>query len=103
RTTKYTYDGDGNVLTTTDPLGKVTTDTYVTMRPGLFDRIRGARSMTLLATTTDPLGHTTKNTYDGAGNLISTTDAAGNTTVYTYDASGDQASITDSAGKKTTF
>jgi RHS repeat-associated protein len=102
-TTKYTYDGDGNVLTTTDPMGNTTTNTYLTMRPSLFDRIRGARSVTLLATTTDPLGNTTKNSYDGAGNLVSNTDAADNVTQYTYDAAGNQTSIIDANKKTTTF
>jgi RHS repeat-associated protein len=101
-TTSYTYDGDGNLLTETDPLGNVTRNTYVAHTPGLFDRVRGARPVSLLATTTDPLGNTTTNEYEGT-NLVATTDAAGNTTRYTYDAAGNQTSVADPAGNVTTF
>jgi RHS repeat-associated protein len=102
-TTSYTYDGNGNILTETDPLGHVTRSTYLTITPGLFERIRGARSVTLLQTTTDPLGNTTTNSYDAAGNLIATTDAQDNVTRYTYDTAGNQTSITDATGSVTQF
>lgn len=100
--TTFTYDGDGNLLTERDPLGNVTRNTYTTTVPGFFDRIRGARSVSLLTTTTDPLGNTTTNSYSGT-NLVSTRDAAGNITRFAYDSVGNQTSITDAAGNVTTF
>ena len=100
--TRFSYDGDGNVLTETDPLGNVTRFTYQTVTPGFFDRVRGARPVSLLASSTDPLGNAAVNTYAGV-NLISTRDAGGNVTSFTYDAAGNQTSITDAAGGITRF
>ena len=102
KTRSFTYDGNGNVLTATDPLGNVTRNTYRTFVPSFFDRIRGARPITVLATTTDPLGSSTANEYDGAGGLLSATDAAGNVTRFAYDAAGNQTSTTDAANRVTT-
>lgn len=100
--TSFSYDGDGNVLTETDPLGNVTRFTYTTVTPGFFDRVKGARPVSLLTTTTDPLGNTTLNSYLGT-NLVSTRDAVGFVTSYSYDDAGNQTAITDAAGNVTHF
>jgi RHS repeat-associated protein len=109
-TTSYTYDAVGNVVTTTDPLGHVTTTVY--------DADNGPISVT------DPLGHMTtttydadneatvvtradgttlSTTYDADGNRVSTTDGAGHVTAYTYDALNRQLSMTDPLGRTTTY
>jgi RHS repeat-associated protein len=72
--TTYTYDPDGDVLTTT-----------------LSDSTGGDAS------------RTTTNTYDAHGNLASVTDADGNKTTYTYDALGDRTSETNPAGVTTDY
>jgi RHS repeat-associated protein len=106
-TTRYTYDGSGNVLTKTDPLGRSTSYMYSVFNEPL--------------TVTDPMGVTTTCTYDGSGNLLtqslggrtttyvhadrahpgdvtSIVDPEGHTTTFTYDADGDRTSATDPDG-----
>ena len=63
RSTRWTNDVRGNVLTTTVPDGSVTSNTYDTK-----DR---------LLSTTDALGQTTRYAYDAVGNLVSLMDAKG--------------------------
>jgi RHS repeat-associated protein len=63
---KYTYNSFGEVLTYTDPLGAVTTNTYDTHGN--------------LRSTTDALNHTTTIDYLSNGVMSSITDARGNTT-----------------------
>jgi len=125
--TSYTYDSDGNTLTTTDALSRTTTSTFNSLDEPL--------------TVKDPIGTTTTNTYDSNGNELTTatplivggstvatkttthhhgdsthpgdvtsvTDPDGNTTTNTYDAYGDLTSTTapptpeNSAGDKTTY
>jgi YD repeat-containing protein len=104
------YDGYGNLLSSTDPLGHSTTNIY------------GANQN--LTSVTDPLGHTTSYTYDTNGNRtsqtypgtetstntssttvynqysepISATDELGNIRIFNYDANFNPLSVTDSAG-----
>lgn len=91
-TSRYTWDTNGNLLTSADGLGRTTTFTY--------------DSMNGLLTTTDPLNVTTTNTYDSHGNLTSTSTPLVGTsqvalTQLQYDPShpGDLVQITDAAGK----
>ncbi|MGB9153405.1 MAG: DUF6531 domain-containing protein, partial [Alphaproteobacteria bacterium] len=71
----YTYNNAGQVLTSTDPLGHVTSYTY-----------DGSGN---LASETDALGHKTRFTsYDGAGRLLSFTDPNGLVTNLFYDTRG---------------
>lgn len=112
-TTNYTYDGNGNVtqisrtlssgtqsygfslnsfgevLTATDPLGKVTTNTYDTNGN--------------LLTTKTPLGNTTTLTYDTKGELLTIKDPRLNVTTLTYTAAGLIASIKDAQNNLTQF
>ena len=118
RTTTYTDDANGNILSETDPLGRTTTYTY-----------NGFNEPTSV---TDPSGVTTTYTYDVDGNLTSTsrpllgtsqnqittytyanpahpgqvtasTDPNGKATTYTYDTNGVLASSTDPLGHATTY
>lgn len=84
----FTYDTNGNVLTRTDALGKVTRFTYQEQ----FNR---------LTSITNPLGETTTFTYDTKGNLTSATDGNGHTTSFTYDSFGLLTTITDPLNHET--
>jgi len=66
------YDGDGNVISTTDALSRTTVYVY--------------DPLNRLVRATDPLNRTTAYAYDRAGNRTGLTDPLGRTTVYTYDA-----------------
>ena len=73
-TTSYGYDGQDNLLSTTDPLGHSTSYTYNATRQVL--------------TSKDARNQTTTNTYDPKGNLLTTKDAGNNSSSYSYDARG---------------
>jgi RHS repeat-associated protein len=71
--TQYSYDNNGNVTATLDPLGRTTTHQY--------------DALNRLTQVIDPYNGTTKPTtyqYDTANNLTSVTDPEGKATVYTY-------------------
>jgi RHS repeat-associated protein len=96
--TANTFDSSGNVLTTTDPLGRVMTYTY--------------NSFNEVLTVRDGNGITTTNTYDTHGNLSSTSRPVMGTSctcqVVTYNRTnatypGDLTSIVDGDGKTTYF
>jgi RHS repeat-associated protein len=107
--TRLTYNSVGQPLTTTDPLGNVTTFTY--------------DAHGNLASITDPLGHTTTRTYDAASRLLTQTDPRGKVTrfgydalnrltrlvdpmqgvtLFTYDGNGNLLTVTDARGSVTT-
>jgi RHS repeat-associated protein len=78
----FTYDAGGNVLTSTDALGKTTSFTYEPQ----FNHV---------ASITNPLGEITRFTYDSRGNLTSVKDGNGHATSFAYDAFGQLIKITD--------
>lgn len=76
RSWTYTYNGAGQVLTATDPVGNVTTYTY---------DVTGD-----VATITDALGHVTSYTsYDADGRPLGMTDPNGLVTKWTYNFRGE--------------
>lgn len=85
----FTYNAFGQVLTTTDALGNVTTNTY--------------DADGKLLSTTDALGNTNVFAYDARSQLIAHTDARGHTLSLAYDASGNLTRATDAAGNAATF
>lgn len=118
KTSHYTYDSDGNVLSSTDALGNTTTYTY--------------NSLNEPTSVTGPSGVTTTYTYDAKGNLTGTsrpltgtsqyqtalytygdpthpddptasTGSDGDVTTFAYDADGDLISSTDPDGDTTTY
>ncbi|MBM6403444.1 ricin-type beta-trefoil lectin domain protein [Phycicoccus sp. CSK15P-2] len=120
--TSYTYDAAGNLLTTTDPVGRTTTITYTdgTSVPAsgggqaprglpwkVVDASGGLRTMTYtaagdLATVVDPAGAKTTYEYDAQGRQLTETVSTstfpeGRTTTYTYDAVGRVVTQTDPA------
>ncbi|PYG87269.1 RHS repeat-associated protein [Ruminiclostridium sufflavum DSM 19573] len=115
--TTYTYDTNGNQITTTDWLGNTTVNVYDSLnrlietkdaygksiqkleynhcnvQEKAYDALNKATVYTYdrnnrLLTATDPENHTTSQTYDNVGNIASKTDGRGNTTSYTYDEMG---------------
>jgi RHS repeat-associated protein len=107
-----TFDSYGNVLTSTDELGHVTSYTYDSNQNPLTVSVQsgpGTYATTTYTynsfgeplTITDPLGNTTTNTYDAHGNLVSVIAPApnGNTaasvTQFAYNSLGELTQITD--------
>lgn len=113
----YTYDNQGNRTSSTDALGHVTTCTYDGNGNVLTTSLQHNGSPLTwsytyngfgeVLTATDPLGHTTTNAYDTKGNLLTTTMpspdgvTAGSTTSFAYDAKGELTAVTDPLGNVT--
>lgn len=76
------YDLRGNVLTSTDRLGRTITYEYEPVYNNLTK-------------ITDRLGRVTTFGHDGRGNLLSVRNALGQTVAFTYDTYGELTSITD--------
>ena len=104
-TTSYTYGPGGQVLTTTDPRGKVTTNCYYYQDGGgqcaAAAPSGGGSGADLFSTTTpttsaDPSGETTTFTYYPGDEADVTTNPAG-TTTDAYDAAGDLTSVSYSS------
>ena len=97
RTSTYTYDAYGQVLTAKDPNGRITTTTYYLAT----DPDIGKRGN--VATITNPLGHvTTYTAYDLNGRPTSITDPNGMVTSLTYSPRGWLTSRTV-GGESTTY
>lgn len=67
----YIYDGNGNVIKTTDALNRVTVFEY--------------DALNRMVKSTDPAGQVTQHTYDGADNVVQVIDPRGHATTYAYD------------------
>lgn len=112
--TTYTYNARGQVLTETDPLGRV--------RQFVYDAFGRATSITTAAGTADeavirmeydaagnitayvdPLGNRTEYEYDLMGRKVLERDALGNEMRFEYDARGNEVRRTDRLGRSSTF
>jgi len=88
RVTTYTYNSQGDLITTTNPLGGVTTDVW---------------SNGLLQSETDPLGHTTTYQYNSQREEIAEINPLGGRTTYSYDKAGNQTMVEDPLDRVTTY
>ena len=105
QTTLYAYDANGNPVSTTDPNGNPTTQSFdaLNRRIETTDAVNGVTAFTYDArdnstAMTDPRGLTTTYTYDGLDILVQQISPDTGTTTYTYDAAGDRTSRTDARG-----
>jgi RHS repeat-associated protein len=109
-TTVYTYDDDNNLLSVTDPLGRVTRHTYDDERNRLSTTdILGRTTLysydedNQLVTITGPEGLIARYLYDLHGRRIRVVDALGQMTRYQYDALGNLITTIDAEGNRTEF
>lgn len=107
--TSSTYDPDGRVLTSTDGLGRVTTNTYdlagqlvKVTRPDASTRSSTYWPDGALKTQVDGDGNTTAYAENELGRVASVTDGLGRVTSYTYDAAGAVLTVTDPQHQVTT-
>jgi len=106
-----TYDSKGNLLTLTDPLSRVSTETFNGFAEPLTfkDDLGNTWTYTYdsngnLLTGVDPLSNTIfTNVYGSYGLLSSTTNALSHTATLTYDAYGNVASVVDPLSNSTTL
>lgn len=84
----YGYDGNGRLITITDPVGLVTTLTYINNR---------------LQKITDPAARETHFQHDSAGNLTRITNSDGTFVRYAYDSTGRMIETVDERGNSTTY
>jgi len=85
----YTYDSQGQVLTTADGNGNTTANAY-----DVLGR---------LVAVIDPNGFATTYTYDKANNVIQTTDAEEHSTHYKYDHANRLTEVIDALGNRTSY
>jgi RHS repeat-associated protein len=99
-TTKYTYDGAGDLESETDPDGDKRTvkdneDSQITSEVSPRGNVEGAKAAEFTTTierdeqgrptmVTDPLGHLTLYKYDGDGDIETETDGNNHTTTFLY-------------------
>lgn len=116
QTTQYAYDLQGNLLTVSDPLNRVTTNTYdplnrlATMtqpaaaagqsRPVIGYAYNGLDQLTQV---TDPRSLVTSYSYDGLSNLNTQVSPDTGTTANTYDVAGNILTSTDAKSQATTY
>ncbi len=112
--TTFTNNSRGQVVTSTDPLGRITESGFdafgrliqVTSAKGTADE-----SVTRfeydaagnVSAQIDPRGFRTEDVYDSMNRLVRSTDPLGNVTTFTYDANGNQTATTDARGNMTRF
>ncbi|NDP42121.1 MAG: hypothetical protein GZ089_05285 [Aromatoleum sp.] len=108
--TAYTYDSNGNLLTSTDPLSHATASTYDALNrlTQILDPNAGvtaysydsANNLTLV---TDPRGLSTSYAYDGLNNPIKQVSPDTGTTTSNYDSAGNLLTRTDARGAIATY
>jgi YD repeat-containing protein len=116
QTTQYAYDLQGNLLTVSDPLNRVTTNSYdplnrlATMtqpapaagqaQPVIGYAYNGLDQMIQV---TDPRSLVTSYAYDGLGNLNTQVSPDTGTTANTYDVAGNILTSTDAKSQVTSY
>jgi len=105
-TSTFTYDGYGDLLTSTDARGNTTTNNYdsttgnlLSSSDALGDTTVNTYSGGLLASSRDAIGTVTANSYDNSDNLIGTATLDASSTIlssntFTYDNNGNRLNST---------
>jgi len=112
--TIFTYDGEGNRLGLTDPLGRSTTFEYDALDrlTKVIDTLSAASSRStettydaqdLVRTVTDPLGHVSSYEVDGLGRLIRRESPDTGVATFEFDAAGNRIQRTDARGVITQY
>jgi RHS repeat-associated protein len=109
---QYGYDNNGNVTTSTDPLGRITTNQYDALNrlTQVIDPYNGATKPTVyqydsannLTQVTDPQGLITSYSYNGHNNLITQTSPDTGATKFQYNAMGNVIAKLDSMNRCST-
>lgn len=110
--TRFHYDGNGNLTRKYTPLGleiryiydganRLIEERQIGKDQTLTTHYRSFDALDQPTTTIDPLGGITRRKYDALGNLIQETNPQGHTTHYSYDALGNTTSIIDPHGNTT--
>ena len=87
--TTFAYDTNGNLITTTDPLGNATQRVY--------------DAVSRLTSLTDPRGLSTLFRYDGLNRVTEIADARQGITRFAYDPNGNLLSVADAKNQATTY
>jgi RHS repeat-associated protein len=105
QTNNYSYDGNGNRVTVTDPLTRLTTQAFDALNRvvRITDPAKGVTSTSYDAhgrptSVTDPNGGSTIYVYDGFGDVIQRVSSDTGTTIYRYDPDGNRTQNVDGAG-----
>ena len=87
--TTFTYDTNGNLVTTTDPLGNATQRTY--------------DAVSRLTSLIDPRGLSTQFRYDGLNRVTEIADARQGITRFSYDPNGNLLTVADAKNQATSY
>jgi len=101
QTTLFTFDSNGYIVNSTDPVGTTTSYTNDSNGNPLSSRYNLNLNIGLPSASTAAV--MTQGTYDANGNVLTSMDALGNVTRYTYDANNDQLTMTDPQGHVTQY
>ncbi|MFB9926081.1 LamG-like jellyroll fold domain-containing protein [Amycolatopsis halotolerans] len=101
--TSYTYDGNDQVVSQTDPAvtDRVTGAVHTAVTSSVYNADGSLVSQTVADGSGGDSARTTSSTYNDKDQVESTTDANGAVTTYTYDAYGNKKSETDANGTET--
>lgn len=110
QTTGFGYDADGNAVTVTDPLQRLTQRAFDALNrlTQITDPAQGVTEINYdphnrPISVEDPNGNVTTYTYDGFGDVIQEVSPARGTTIYHYDLAGNLAQKTDARGTLTNY
>jgi len=109
----FTYDPNGNLKTTTDPLGRVTSNDYDPLNRLVrtLQDVGGIEAETTfeydaldhLTKVTDPKGLGTQYTHNAFGDLLQLLSPDTGTTTYAYDSTGNRTSQVDARGVTSSY